>query len=73
LSCEDDAIAEPAPSPHGRLRSAVLLLDVEDLALVAALAEKLVERRREVVRRFDRVRSDVDEVPRRYRGKEREG
>lgn len=50
---DDVRDTEPTASPEGRLRAAVLLLGVDDVALLAELAERLAENRREAVRAFD--------------------
>jgi hypothetical protein len=63
-----DHDSERPPRPEERLRSAMLLLDAPDVLLVAELAERLTAGRRVQIRAFDRVRSDVDEVPRRMCG-----
>lgn len=70
---DDVRDTEPVPTPQGRLRSAALLLDNEDLELVAALAETLVERRRKpsntTLRGSPRPKLEVHEI--RFPGRRR--
>jgi hypothetical protein len=56
MSFAEDCEPEPVASPEDRLKSAMILLERDDLSLLASVAESLVKSRREVVAMFDRGR-----------------